>query len=64
MERTILQYQKAYNSIIEKLKEKNNIIGVMVFGSMVSGDLWEESDIDLFVITKDGPSCIENIHID
>ena len=64
MERTILQYQKAYNSIIDKLKSKKNIIGVMVFGSMVSGDLWEESDIDLFVITKDGPSDIENIHLD
>ena len=44
MERTILQYQKAFNSIIERLKSNDSVLAVMVFGSMVTGDLWDESD--------------------
>lgn len=56
-----MQYQKAYNSLIEKLKANESVLAVMVFGSMVSGDLWEESDIDLFVITDTKPLDIRNI---
>lgn len=62
MERTILQYQKAFNSIIEKLKSNNSVLAVMVFGSMVTGDLWDESDIDMFVILDKKSSEIENIY--
>lgn len=62
MEKTILQYQKAFNSIIEKLKTNESVLAVMVFGSMVSGDLWEESDIDLFVIMDNKPVEIRNIY--
>ena len=61
MGKTIMQYQKAYNSIIEKLKANESVLAVMVFGSMVSGDLWDESDIDLFVITDTKPLEIRNI---
>lgn len=62
MERTILQYQKAFNSIIERLKVNESVLAVMVFGSMVSGDLWDESDIDLFVILNNKPIEIRNIY--
>ena len=46
MGRTILQYQKAFNSAINRFKANKLVLAVMVFGSMVSGDLWDESDID------------------
>jgi uncharacterized protein len=62
LERTILQYQKAFNSIIERLKMNESVLAVMVFGSMVSGDLWDESDIDLFVILDNRPVDIRNIY--
>ncbi|MBC2581161.1 nucleotidyltransferase domain-containing protein [Clostridium sp. DJ247] len=62
MERTILQYQKAFNSIIERLKSNESVLAVMVFGSMVTGDLWDESDIDLFVVLNKKNHDIENIY--
>jgi predicted nucleotidyltransferase len=62
LERTILQYQKAFNSIIERLKSNEAVLAVMVFGSMVTGDLWDESDIDLFVILDKKMQDIKNIY--
>jgi len=53
MTKTILQYQKAFNSVLDRLKIDENVLSVMVFGSMVTGDLWEESDIDFFVIVNE-----------
>ncbi len=62
MERTILQYQKAFNSAMEQLKSSESVLAVMVFGSMVTGDLWDESDIDICVILDKKNSDIENIY--
>lgn len=62
MEKTILQYQKAFNSLIERLKSNSSVLAVMVFGSMVTGDLWDESDIDIFVVFDKKGSEIENIY--
>lgn len=62
MDKTILQYQKAYASIVQRLKENEQVLAVMVFGSMVTGDLWEESDIDLFVIVNYKLDEITNVY--
>ncbi|GIM28624.1 nucleotidyltransferase [Clostridium polyendosporum] len=62
MAKLIIKYQKAFNSIISKLQDNENVLGVMVLGSMVTGDLWEESDIDLFVIVNDKINGIKNIY--
>ncbi len=62
MDNIILKYQKAFNSLMNKMKPSENILAVMVFGSMVTGDFWEESDIDLFVILKDYSNEIKNIY--
>lgn len=62
MERTIIQYQRAFNSIIDRLKSNEAVLAVMVFGSMVTGDLWDESDIDLFVILDKKIANIKNIY--
>lgn len=61
--KTILQYQKVYNKFTDRFKANKNVLAVMVFGSMVSGDLWEESDIDLFVIINDELNDIRNIYV-
>ncbi len=62
MDKVIVRYQKAYNKIIEALKESPDILAVMVSGSMVSGDLWEESDIDLLAIEKGYTYGLKNIY--
>lgn len=59
----ILKYQKAYMLLTESLKSNSNVLAVMVFGSIVSGDLWEESDIDFFVIVSEEMDLIKNIYI-
>jgi predicted nucleotidyltransferase len=62
MANIISRYQKAFNSLIERLKDTDSVLAVMVFGSVVTGDLWEESDIDLFVISKDKIHNIVNVY--
>jgi predicted nucleotidyltransferase len=49
----IRNYQEAYESTVSKLKSNSQVISIVVYGSMVSGDIWEESDIDFLVITKE-----------
>lgn len=62
MPKTILQYQKAFNTVVDRIKVDESVLSVMVFGSMVTGDLWEESDIDLFVIVKEKFDKIRDIY--
>lgn len=51
--KTIKEYQIAYNSIIEDLSANADVLGVTVFGSIMTGDIWKNSDIDMFVIVND-----------
>lgn len=53
MPKTISEYQEAFKSIVEKLKSKQEILAILVFGSVINGDLWEHSDIDLIVIDNE-----------
>lgn len=50
MRKTIKEYQLAYNALIEDLKQNDNVLGVTVFGSIITGDIWKNSDMDMFVI--------------
>lgn len=50
MIKTILDYQKAYSKIIDELKSKEKVLAIFVYGSMITGDLWEGSNIDLIVV--------------
>jgi len=51
--KSILDYQKSSEKLIKVLKTNKKVLAIFAFGSIVSGDLWEESDIDLFVVYKD-----------
>ncbi|WP_027626631.1 nucleotidyltransferase domain-containing protein [Clostridium lundense] len=62
MEKTIVQYQRAFNSLIERLKGNDTVLAAMVFGSVVTGDLWDKSDIDLFVMVDENITGIRNIY--
>ena len=63
MSKTILEYQEAFKKTVDKLKNKEDILGILVFGSIVNGDLWEHSDIDLIVIEDENLNNeIINVH--
>ncbi len=62
MSKSIIDYQNAYKEITETLKKNDNILSIFIFGSMVSGDLWEGSNIDLFVIYKEDFDEIRDIY--
>lgn len=53
MSKSIIDYQKSSEKLINILKVNKKVLAIFAFGSIVSGDLWEESDIDLFVVYKD-----------
>jgi len=46
-------HQAALDSFVEQLQKDPNILAAFVYGSMVQGDVWEESDIDMLLVTKD-----------
>ncbi len=46
-------YNTSLEEFIERVKQDTNIIAGILFGSLVSGRVWEESDIDLLLISKD-----------
>lgn len=62
MGKSIEDYQRAYKEITEVLIKSTNILAVFVFGSMVTGDLWEESDIDLLVICDVGFERVRDVY--
>lgn len=53
MSKSILDYQKSSEKLINILQVNKKVLAIFAFGSIISGDLWEESDIDLFVVYKD-----------
>ncbi|CUU50178.1 nucleotidyltransferase domain-containing protein [Clostridium beijerinckii] len=53
MSKSILEYQKSSEKLINVLKINKKVLAIFAFGSIISGDLWEESDIDLFIVYKD-----------
>lgn len=62
MKNIIIEYQKAFNDTMENLNKNENISAVFTLGSIVSGDVWEESDIDFFVVHKDKFNEVRDIY--
>lgn len=49
----IKRYQEAYEIALQQFKNNSQVQAVVVYGSMVSGDIWDESDIDFLIITEE-----------
>lgn len=63
LNKVITEYQSGYSKIVENLKKRTGILSILVFGSIITGDLWEKSDIDLIVIVEEKLDCdIMNIY--
>lgn len=54
------KYEKALESFIKKIKKDNNIVAVFSYGSIVNDNLWEKSDIDIWLISKENSKKIYN----
>ncbi|WP_326514509.1 nucleotidyltransferase domain-containing protein [Clostridium intestinale] len=63
MNTKIVEYQKAFSSIKEDLEKNKHVLAVLAYGSMVSGDLWEGSNIDLLVVIDNLINDIKDINI-
>ncbi len=47
------KYNRILEAFLDKIKKDKEIIGVISYGSIVNGNLWEDSDIDIWLISKD-----------
>lgn len=47
-------HQIALNRLVDKLKEDRQVLAAILFGSLVRGEAWEKSDIDLVAVLRDG----------
>lgn len=64
MKKTIIDFQKSFQSVVNTLKENNNVLAIFTFGSILNGDVWEGSDIDFFVVYKDDFSKVRDVYAD
>lgn len=62
MLKSIVNYQKSSEKLMKILKANKKVLAVFAFGSIVNGDLWEGSDIDLFVVYKDKFEEVRDIY--
>ncbi|MHA2033109.1 MAG: nucleotidyltransferase domain-containing protein [Candidatus Kariarchaeaceae archaeon] len=53
-------YHNALESFLEQIHEDKSIIAAILFGSLVDGDVWEKSDIDITLITSDEQTPYKN----
>lgn len=47
------RYQEALVSFIQRIKTDKSIIAILVYGSYVTDELWDKSDIDLWLVGTD-----------
>ena len=50
------KYETALELLQEKLQEDRNILAAILFGSLSYDTVWEKSDIDLMLVSRDGKS--------
>lgn len=58
----IVRYQQAFNKICDDLRPIEEVRAITIFGSMVTGDIWQESDIDMILILDSEFNEIKNIY--
>ena len=62
MKNLIIEYQRVYHEVTKSMSDTRDILAAFVFGSIVNGDLWENSDIDFFVIYDGEEEGVENVY--
>ena len=46
------QFETALESLVERLQQDRQIIAAILFGSLSYDSVWEKSDIDLMLISR------------
>ncbi|NPE06820.1 MAG: nucleotidyltransferase domain-containing protein [Asgard group archaeon] len=49
----VKDYQDAFDSLLEKVKQDEYMLSIMVYGSLAYDKVWEKSDIGAILITRD-----------
>lgn len=50
---TLSLYEESMKDFVERVEKDSNVIAAILFGSLVTGKVWNESDIDIILISKD-----------
>jgi predicted nucleotidyltransferase len=48
------RHQVALDMLMDKLRQDRHVLAAILFGSLVRGEAWEKSDIDLVAVLRDG----------
>ena len=48
------RHQVALDMLVDKLRQDRSVLAAFLFGSLVRGEAWEKSDIDLVAVLRDG----------
>jgi len=47
------RFQEAFDSFLARVKQDPSIVAVYLYGSLVRGDMWAGSDLDVYAITRE-----------
>ena len=50
MAKSVEQLQNSFEKVVNKLRRNKKVLAAFAFGSIVNGDIWDGSDIDLLVV--------------
>jgi predicted nucleotidyltransferase len=50
------RYEEAVESFVARVREDTHILAAILFGSLSYDEVWEHSDIDMFLIARDESS--------
>lgn len=64
MNEDIALYQKVYAKVLRDLQNNEDVLAAFVFGSILTGDLWERSDIDFILVMKKWEKGMTNVYSD
>lgn len=53
-EEILKRYETALSTLVEKLERERTVLAAILFGSLSYDEVWENSDIDMWLIVEDG----------
>ncbi|MHA1907155.1 MAG: nucleotidyltransferase domain-containing protein [Candidatus Thorarchaeota archaeon] len=57
-------YQSAIDELQKKVEKDEYVLNLMLAGSLSYGTVWEKSDIDVMIITRDEPYTIRRVFVE
>lgn len=57
-------YQSAIDELVKKVEEDDYVLNLMLGGSLSYDTVWEKSDIDIMIVTRDEPYSIRRVFVE